>query len=775
MRDEVDIVEGALSRRSSWAAKMIVPDCDAGQGTQASFVHKTVELETVPSGARLHISAQGLYRCFINGVRVGNDVLTPGWVNYDNRLPFQTYDVSQLLKVGSNRIDIWLGDGWHRSQLMWDKGHIFNCWGDQISAIAEITAGHAVIAQTDESWQSGLLPILESGIYHGEDFDARIEPQDLSNGVTEVPFDTGMLTLQECAPVRELPAQAVTHSFQDAQGRMIYDFAQNAAGYVRFTVQGDAGAKIRVEHAEVLGPDDVFDNRNYRSARAELTYVLAGGGAEIYQPTFTFQGFRYARVTIEGSAEITHIEMIPITSVPDLTAGFECANPLVNRLVLNTVWSHRANFIEVPTDCPQRDERLGWTGDAQVFAPTACYLADSQHILRKYLRDVIADQRPSGAIAHFSPDPTRLHPENYEGFFGSTGWGDVITVLPWTLYVHYGDRSVLSECYDAMTRWMEFVWNISDGPIVRPPVSWGDNGFTFGDWLQPTGGTRKSKPTIGDDCAATLYHFISSNLMMRIAGILGKDTDAAFYKGRTDQIRSAFADEFITPSGRLAYSDQTSYALAFMHDLIPDHHIEAAKRYFRETIAVSEGRIGTGFIGTPALLPALVKIGAVDLAGEVFLQTDAPGWLYQVSQGATTIWERWDAIGPDGTIYDPDMNSYNHYAYGAVCQWLFEDVAGFRPDPGEPGFRHIIFQPCIIAQLGPVKAHHDSAAGRIKAEWSLQNDIVTYAITIPDGARGTFVPDDTFKDIKIDGMPSADGTPTPLIAGNHEITFRHAG
>lgn len=774
MKDHVQPHGSDLTRRAAWAAQMIAPNCDAGQGTQASFVSQSFNLATVPSDARLHISAQGLYRCFINGIRVGIDVLTPGWVCYDNRLPFQTYDVSALLRSGSNHFAIWLGDGWHRSQLMWDKGHIFNCWGSQISAIAEIEAGGQVIAKTSADWQSGLLPIMQSGIYHGEDYDARA-PKDLAtDGVTVVAFDTNMLTLQECDPVRELPAIAVVDSFEDAQGRIVYDFGQNAGGYVRFSVQGDAGATLRVEHAEVLGPDRTFDNRNYRSARAELTYVLGGNGTETYQPHFTFQGFRYARLTITGKAALTKIEMVPITSVPDLTAGFTCANPLVDRLVQNTIWSQRANFIEVPTDCPQRDERLGWTGDAQVFAATACYLADSQNILRKYLRDVMSDQRPSGAIAHFSPDPTRLHPENYEGFFGSTGWGDVITIIPWTLYQHYGDKQVLAECFDAMTRWMDFVWHISDGPIVRPPVAWGDNGFTFGDWLQPTVSSRKPKPTIGDDCAATLYHFISCDLVARIATILGRTKDAEFYSARADQIRAAFADEFITPSGRLAYSDQTSYALAFLHDLIPDQHIPAAKRYFRDTIAVSEGRIGTGFIGTPALLPALVKIGATDLAAKVFLQTDVPGWLYQVQQGATTIWERWDAIGPDGTIYDPDMNSYNHYAYGAVCQWLFESVAGFRPDPEAPGFAHILFQPTIIAALGPVRAHHDSAAGLITAAWVLDGDRVTYTIDIPQGARGTFIPETGATAIAVDGTATT-ADRVPLAAGQHIITFRHAG
>lgn len=775
MKDQIEIATLELIRRPSWAAEMIAPDCDAGQGTQASFVSTQFDLQTTLPHAKLHISAQGLYRCFINGTRVGSDVLTPGWVCYDNRLPFQVYDVGGLLKVGANHIEIWLGDGWHRSQLMWDKGPIFDCWGDRISAIAEITSDDKIIVKTDPTWQSGLLPILQSGIYHGEDYDARQGAQASTAGVTPLAFDTTMLTQQECDPVREMPAHPVVDQFEDAEGRMVYDFAQNAAGYVRFTVKGAAGAKVRVEHAEVLGPNRTFDNRNYRSARAELSYILAGGAAETYAPHFTFQGFRYARVTIEGAATLTHIEMVPITSVPDLKAGFDCANPLVNRLVENTIWSQRANFIEVPTDCPQRDERLGWTGDAQVFAATGCYLADSHHIFRKYLRDVIADQRPNGAIAHFSPDPSRLHPENYGGFFGSTGWGDVITVMPWTLYTHYGDKQVLAQCYDAMTRWVDFVWSISDGPIVRPPVSWGDTGFTFGDWLQPTGSSRKPKPTIGDDCAATLYHYISCDLLARIAEVLDNATDAAFYRARADEIRAAFAHEFITPSGRLAYSDQTSYALAFLHDLIPDQHIDAAKRYFRETVAVSEGRIGTGFIGTPALLPALVKIGAEDLAAEIFLQIEVPGWLYQVAQGATTIWERWDAIGPDGTIYDPDMNSYNHYAYGAVCQWLFESVAGFRPDPADPAFAHIVFQPTIIPQLGPVTAHHDSAAGRIMAKWTIADDIVTYTIVIPENARGTFLAPHTASEIVINGTQPKDETRTPLNAGTHVITFRHTG
>jgi alpha-L-rhamnosidase len=370
------------------------------------------------------------------------------------------------------------------------------------------------------------------------------------------------------------------------------------------------------------------------------------------------------------------------------------------------------------------------------------------------------------------PDPTRLHPKNYPGFFGSTGWGDAITVIPWVLYNHYGDASVLEETLPAMVKWVDFVWSISDGPIVRPPRAWGARGFTFGDWLQPKGPSEKPLPTIGDDAAATIYLYISSVLTAKAADVLGNAPVAERMRARADAVKAAFQREFITASGRLAYDDQTSYALAILHDLIPADLLPAAAGYFKATIARADGRIGTGFIGTPALLPALVKIGERDLAASVFLQEEVPGWLYQVKNGATTIWERWDAILADGTIFDPHMNSYNHYAYGAVCQWLFEAVAGFRPDPEKPGFQRILFEPLILPQLSPVKAHHESIAGRIEAGWQLDGDRVTYDVTVPSGAEGVLVLDASYADATLDGTPVATNARSLLAPGTHKVTFR---
>ncbi len=757
--------------QSQFTASMVAPSCDGGQGTAGTFISRDFSLEALPAAATLRISALGLYRAFINGRRVGSDLLTPGWTSYDDRIAFQAYDVTDLLKSGRNRIEVWLGDGWYRSQLMWASNPIFNCWGDRTAAIAELSAGGAPLLTTDGSWKSGYTPVIRNGIYFGEDYDARIEPKD-THGVEVLAFDKGLLVPHETTAVKELDGRSPIESWAEADGRRVYDFGQNAGAYVRIRVKGEAGAQIRVEHSEVLGPDRFFDNRNYRSARAELLYTLKGEGEEVYSPLFTFMGFRYARVTVTGRAELVAITMIPVTSVPVATAGFTSGIAAVNRLVENTIWSHRSNFIEVPTDCPQRDERLGWTGDAQVFAGTACWLADSGSFLVKYLRDVMHDQRVDGAVSHFSPDPTRLHPIGGRGdWAGSTGWGDAIVIIPWQLYLHYGDASILEECFPAMLRWLEYLWGISDGPTIRPPAVWGDHGFTFGDWLQPVGDNRKPRPTVADDCAATLYHFISTRLTAKIAHTIGRGAEAARLDARADEIRSAFKNEFFSPSGRIAHNDQTSWALAFLYGLVPPEYEAAGREYFRRVLEETDGVIGTGFIGTPAVLPALTRLGMLDLAEKMFLNRKAPGWLYQVEHGATSIWERWDALAEDGTIYDPDMNSYNHYAYGAVCQWLFEDVAGIKPLEDKPGFEEIAFDPAILPALSPVSAWHDTRFGRIEAGWSMEGSAVTCRLSLPEGVTARLTGRADRRALTADGELVAPGQEVRLAKGEHTITF----
>jgi alpha-L-rhamnosidase len=760
-----------------WSGRMVRPLTDQGVGQRAPYLRKEFALADVPASARLRISAQGLYRCFINGHRVGHDQLTPGWTSYQNRLSYQAYDVAPLLLQGGNVIDIWLGDGWHRSPMLWKKIALVNTWGASVAAIAEIVAGEQVLVATDASWQSGLSPILKSGIYFGETYDAREEGAPVTAGsVVDADFPLDTLIPHEVVPVQELTPLQPQSARVDAEGRTVYDFGQNIGGYIAFTVEGPRGGSVLVEHSEILDGQGRFDNTNFRTAEACIRYTLKGGEIESYRPHFTFQGFRYARLTLDKGVRVLSIQSVPISSAVRPTGGLTTGSAIVNRLVENTMWSQRGNFIEVPTDCPQRDERMGWTGDAQVFAPTACYLFDSHAFWRKWLRDVMADQRPGGEIAHFSPDPTRGHEDTIPGFYGSTGWGDAICIVPWTLWTHYGDRDILVETFPSMLRWVDFVWSISDGPIVQPPREWAGHGFSFGDWLQPSGPTEKPFPTIGDDAAATIYLYISTALTARIARLLGEEQQAQRLEARAAAVKSAFASEFITPSGRLAYDDQTSYALAILHDLIPESKLPAARQYFKATIARHGGRIGTGFIGTPALLFALVKIGEHALAAQVFLQEEVPGWLYQVKRGATTIWERWDAIREDGTAFDPAMNSYNHYAYGAVCQWLFEGMAGLRPDPQNPAFRRIIFEPCIVPALSPVRAVHQAAHGSVEARWSVDGDQVRYTVVVPEGSEGQLNLRPGYNAVQLNGTPlAADAADqwsrSALSAGMHEITF----
>lgn len=355
-----------LLSSNGFTAEMIAPSCDPGTGGAGTFVAREFDLTAGHEGAVLNLSAQGLYRAFLNGVRVGDDLLTPGWTCYDDRIAYQSYDVSGLLKPGKNRLEVWLGDGWYRSLLMWALNPIPNTWGNRIGAFAELVAGGKTVVKTDGTWRSGFTPVTGNGIYHGEDYDARIAPVD-THGVDVLPFDRARLVPHETSPVKEMAPVSAVDSWADGQ-TTVYDFGQNCGAYARIAVQGPAGAHVRVEFSEVLGPDRAFDNRNYRSARAEQHYTLKGDGVETYAPLFTFFGFRYARVTLTGGAKLGSIHQIPVTSVPVQTGGFTCGEPSVNRLVLNTIWSQRSNFIEIPTDCPQRDERLGWTGDAQVFA-----------------------------------------------------------------------------------------------------------------------------------------------------------------------------------------------------------------------------------------------------------------------------------------------------------------------------------------------------------------------------------------------------------------------
>jgi alpha-L-rhamnosidase len=500
-------------------------------------------------------------------------------------------------------------------------------------------------------------------------------------------------------------------------------------------------------------------------------------------------GFRYARVKVlNGNAKIKKIVSIPISSLHNRKLEFKSKNENINKLINNTAWSQKANFIEVPTDCPQRDERLGWTGDAQIFSSTACYFYNCEKFFTKYLRDLVSEQGIEGAIGHVSPDITRNGETNDPRFItkeekeigswyqkGATGWGDAITIIPWTLYRHYGNIDVLKNCQKSMIKWCEYLWSISNSPIISNPKSSTLlesiklRGFTFGDWVPPIGDDTNPNPHIGDDCYSTIYHFISNSLLSKISKILGDEKNYIFYKNKSDEIKKAFAEEFITASGRLAYSDQTSYAMCFVNDLIPDDKIHNAKEYFKQTILNQNFKLGTGFHGTANLLKGLKKAGLEEMIERVLLQEKLPGWMYQIKQGATSIWERWNAMAEDGSIHDPGMNSFNHYAFGSVCEFIFENIVGIKPDEENPGFKNIIIEPVIIPSLCPISFKHESINGFISVDIKINNNKVIYKIEIPEGSRGELTLKN-YNTIKVNGI-EMDDSDVKLNSGVNLITF----
>lgn len=749
---------------SDWQGVMIGPQTDAGAEGRAPTVSRTFSLKAQPASARLHITSYGVFRCFINGTRVGADELTPGWTSYRDRLGYLTYDIAAHLRAGENHIEVWLGDGWYRGELCWPAHRIVNAYGDRVGCLADVRIGFAdgstEVVSTDASWSSGLSPIVMSGLYPGEVYDARLEGEAGSRlGVDILPLDRATLVAQEAPPIRELAHLMPIERRELAPGVSIFDFGQNIAGVVRLRLEGERGATVRVNFAEILDAEGHdLNSTSYRAAKAQLDYTLKGGGEETYQPVFTFMGFRHARVTITGKARLVSIASVPLTSDLVETGSFSCAHPLINRLHENANWSLRGNFLDVPMDCPQRDERLGWTGDAQIFSPTATYLRDTVPFFRKWLRDMVADQREDGAISHVVPHPNRYHEDNMPNFYGSACWGDAICAVPWTVWTATGDKEILAENLPAMVRWIEYLTSMAPDGVRHPPIRIVERGFTFGDWVQHQGSTVKPNPNTGDDFVATAYYYASTRTTARAARIVGETAIAERHEALAEKIKAAFEAEFITSTGRLLYNSQGAYVFAFANDLIPARWHDKAIADFKEAIYRTGGlnepgmQLGTGIIATAQLLPTLSKLGLHDIAIRLLLVETSPGWLYQVKRGATTIWERWDGIDLEGTPAT-SMNSYNHYAYGAVVFWFYHHLAGIRHDPAEPGYGSIVMEPEFHPELAPLQATHETRYGAIEAGWTHEDGRITYSFSTPPGTRARLKLPAGAGEISLDGRP----------------------
>ena len=734
--------EMGLLNATDWRASWIEPDLmeDVKKPGPVPMVRREFTLAGPVASARAYVTSHGVYEMHLNGRRVGEDLLTPGWTSYKTRLQYQTYDVTDLLQPGPNAIGVRLGNGWYRGEIGFDGQR--NFYGDRVALLMQIVVtdknGRQEIIGSDDRWKASTGPILMSEIYHGETYDARLEQEGWSRpgfddrqwkGVRVANHANDTLVAPAGPPVRRMQEVRPVKILKTPAGDTVADMGQNMVGWIRLRVRGPAGTTVTLRHAEVLDRDGNFYVDNLRRAQQTIRYTLKGGAEETFEPHFTFMGFRY--VDVDGwPGELTPdgLTGVVVYSAMQPASEFETSSTLHNQLQRNIIWGQRGNFLDVPTDCPQRDERLGWTGDAQVFCRTAAFNMDVAGFFTKWLRDVAADQRPNGSVPHVIPDvlSTWSRPSA-----GAAGWADAAVIVPWTMYLTYGDTRILEEQYASMARWVDYMRERAGEDYVWT----GD--FHFGDWLAYAS-TSAAYPgaTTGTDLIATAFYAHSTDLLRRISLVIGKKAEASRYAEQFERIKAAFRREFVTDTGRVGENTQTAYVLALEFELLPEElRPVAAKRLAAEVRA--RRHLTTGFLGTPYLCHILARFGYLDEAYALLEREDYPSWLYSVKQGATTIWERWDGQKPDGSFQDRGMNSFNHYAYGAIGDWMYRVMAGIEVDPAMPGYKHILIQPQPGGRFTTARATHRTMYGAVSSAWSLKNNAFELAIEVPPNTHAT--------------------------------------
>ncbi len=726
--------EPGLLKTSDWKASFIQADIpeDIKQSSPSPMLRKEFSLKKKVKTARIYATAHGLYSLSLNGAKVSDDIFTPGWTSYNKRLQYQVYDVTTQLQSGANAIGVILGDGWYRGYLVWQGNR--NVYGEKLAALVQLEIvyedGSIETITSDNSWKSSTGPILASDIYDGETYDARLVKKNWDkpgfddsgwNKVIIKNADKNVLVASESVPVKAVKTLKPIKKFTTPEGDLVFDMGQNMVGWINFKLKGNKGDRIKLNFAEVLDKNGNFYTRNLRAAKCEDVYIFSGEGVEEYEPNFTFHGFRYVKISeYKGNINIDELIGKVIYSDMPTTGSFACSDSLVNQLQQNILWGLWGNFLDVPTDCPQRDERLGWTGDAQAFAPTACFNVDAATFFTKWLKDVAVDQREDGSIPHVVPD--------MKIGYGATGWADAATIVPWDVYKAYGDLQVLENQYNSMKSWVEYIKSKAGNTYL---FKFGDH---FGDWLA-FATTRSDYPgaTTDKDLLATAFFANSAKILEKTAIVLGKNQEATDYARLYDNICKAFQSEYITPNGRLSSNTQTAYVVALAFGVIPENlRVVAAKRLADDVR--SFGHITTGFLGTPMICDVLTDYGYTDLAYMLLMRKDYPSWLYPVTKGATTIWERWDGIKPDGSFQDEGMNSYNHYAYGAVGNWLYTRVAGIKNTPESAGYKKILIDPYPSKGLSNAQASLKSVRGEIMSGWQTENGTMTLKVKIPANA-----------------------------------------
>ncbi|PJJ57594.1 alpha-galactosidase-like protein [Mumia flava] len=674
--------------------------------------------------ARVYASARGVYELRLNGEKVGDDELAPGWTAYDKRIDYQTYDVTEQVRTGANVLGAEVAPGWYTGKVAMFGTDVY---GTDNSVIAELVVDYAdgtrETVRTDDTWQTTAGPTREADLLDGESYDARVaaaldgwdEPgfdADGWDGVTVRDEPTDVLEPETTVPVRvteELDGAEQIDS--PTEGVYLYDLGQNMVGHVRLTLLGEPGQTVQIRHGEVLNPDGTLYTANLRTAKATDHYTFATDEPETFEPSFTFHGFRYVEVSgVDEAPDASDLVGVVVGTDGDLTSSLETSSDLVNQLQSNIVWGMRGNFLSIPTDTPARDERMGWTGDINVFARTAVYNMDAESFLTKWLQDLRDTQRPNGSLPGVAP----VVPNRFDGGYESAGWMDAGVHVPWTLWQAFGDTDVIRENYDMMRRYVDFLEADSTNHIRSA------GGYL--DWL------NLDDPTPAD-VLDTAFVAKSTRELAQMADAIGKDDEAAELTARYEAIRAAYQDAFVADDGTVKGDSQTAYILTLTNDLEPKDRRDAVVDQFVETLERRDYHLSTGFLGVDGLLPALTKAGRTDIAYRLLQHTDYPSWGYEIGKGATTVWERWNSINPDGSFNDVGMNSFNHYAYGAVGEWMYRTMAGVSA--AEPGYAKVLIAPEPGDGIDTVDFTHETPYGPVRSAWSTADGPMSLDVTVP--------------------------------------------
>ena len=744
---KVEYRSGDKSLRTSVGEKtrLEIPGGGADSTARLSYLRKSFKLAKPVASARLYATALGLFEFHLNGKRVGDAMLAPEWTDYRKRVRYQVYDITPLLTNGDNVLAAMLGHGWYSGHVAWMN----QVYGKVPALLSQLEVfyqdGSSERIATDESWKCHDSPILASDMLMGEAYDARLEvpgwdkPETGDNdwpAAKSRQESARSLDAQVNAPVRkicELPAKSLT---EPKPGCWVFDLGQNMVGYVNLKIVAPTGTEVTLRHAEMLNPDGSIYTTNLRKAKATDTYTCKGGGTETWHPFFTFHGFRYVEVTgLPAKPSLDLVTGIVLASDNPQVGQFACSDARVNQLYSNIVWGQRGNYLSVPTDCPQRDERLGWMGDAQVFVKTASMNADIAAFFTKWLVDVDDVQHPDGAFTDVSPVVMGG---------GVPAWADAGVICPWTIHLAYGDNRVLEKHLPAMTKWVEWC-RVHSTDLVRNK----DRGSDYGDWLSISADTPK-------DVIGTAYFAYSTRLVAQSYKALGKTEEAAKYEQLFQDIKAAFNKAFVGADGRIKGNTQCVYIMALKFDLLPDEIKAKAAQYLEDDIKAKGWHLSTGFVGVSYLLPVLTEAGKINTAYRLLLQDTFPSWLFSVKHGATTIWERWDGWTPERGFQDPGMNSFNHYSLGSCGEWLFQSVAGIAPDAEMPGYRHVVCHPHPGDGLTSVKASYHSTQGLIASDWKTDGGKFTWNLVIPANTVATMhVPATDQASVTESGKPAA--------------------